>query len=51
MVLTRPTEILDAAFADIVAEIRDGKTVAKGDEKTVVHEGIPTSVPVYSGRP
>lgn len=51
VVLTRPTEILDAAFADIVTEIRDGKTVVKGDEKTVVHEGIPTSVPVYSGRP
>lgn len=51
VVLTRPTEILDAAFADIVTEIRDGKTVVKGDEKTVVHEGIPASVPVYSGRP
>ncbi|WP_242089195.1 DUF2303 family protein [Curtobacterium sp. DN_7.5] len=51
IVLQRPQEILDAAFADIVTEIRDGKTVVKGDEKTVVHEGIPSSVPIFSGRP
>lgn len=43
IVLQRPQEILDAAFADIVTEIRD--------EKTVVHEGIPASVPVYPGHP
>jgi uncharacterized protein YfdQ (DUF2303 family) len=51
VVLTRPTEILDAAFADIVTEIRDGKTVTKDGETTQVHDGIPSSVPIYSGRP
>jgi len=51
VVLQRPQEVLDAAFADIVTEIRDGKTVVKGEDKTVVHEGIPSSVPIFSGRP
>lgn len=51
VVLTRPTEILDAAFADIVTEIRDGKTVTKDGETTQVHDGIPSSVPIFSGRP
>lgn len=51
IVLQRPQEILDAAFADIVTEIRDGKTVTKGEDKTVVHEGIPSAVPIFSGRP
>jgi len=51
IVLQRPQEILDAAFADIVTEIRDGKTVVKGEDRTVVHEGIPSSVPIFSGRP
>jgi uncharacterized protein YfdQ (DUF2303 family) len=51
VVLTRPTEILDAAFADIVTEIRDGKTVTKDGETTQVHDGIPASVPIFSGRP
>lgn len=51
IVLQRPQEILDAAFADIVTEIRDGKTVTKDGETTQVHDGIPASVPIFSGRP
>lgn len=51
VVLQRPQEILDAAFADIVTEIRDGKTVTKDGETTQVHDGIPASVPIFSGRP
>ncbi|MGU3409065.1 DUF2303 family protein [Microbacterium sp. M1A1_1b] len=51
IVLQRPQEILDAAFADIVTEIRDGKTVTKDGESTQVHDGIPASVPIFSGRP
>lgn len=51
IVLQRPQEILDAAFADIVTEIRDGKTVTKDGETTQVHDGIPSSVPIFSGRP
>jgi uncharacterized protein YfdQ (DUF2303 family) len=51
VVLTRPQEILDAAFADIVTEIRDGKRTSKDDVETVVHEGVPEGVPIFSGRP
>lgn len=51
IVLQRPQEILDAAFADIVTEIRDGKTVTKDGETTQVHDGIPADVPIFSGRP
>lgn len=55
--LQRPENILEAAFADIVTEIRDGRTDteknSKGDivNETVVHEGIPEGVPIFNGRP
>jgi uncharacterized protein YfdQ (DUF2303 family) len=58
VVLDRPQEILDAAFADIVIEIRDGKeaTEAKSatdDAPSVLgspgHKGI--TQPIFYGRP
>lgn len=48
--LLRPETILEAAFADIVTEIREGKTVKTDDAETVVHEGI-GDVPIFYGRP
>lgn len=48
--LQRPENILEAAFTDIVAEIREGKTVKTDDADTVVHEGI-GGVPIFYGRP
>lgn len=49
--LQRPENILEAAFADIVTEIRDGRTDKIGDaDPVVVHEGI-GDVPIFYGRP
>lgn len=48
--IERPENILDAAFADIVTEIREGRTDKVGDVETVVHEGI-GDVPIFNGRP
>lgn len=54
--LQRPENILEAAFADIVTEIRDGKTDKRpsGDStelvETVIHQGI-GDVPIFYGRP
>lgn len=50
--LQRPENILEAAFADIVTEIRDGRTDkdAKTGKETPVHQGI-GDVPVFMGRP
>lgn len=49
--LVRPEVILENAFADIVTEIRDGRTDKIGDaEPVVVHEGI-GDVPIFYGRP
>lgn len=44
--LERPENILEAAFADIVTEIRDGKS----DGDTVVHAGV-GDVPIFNGKP
>lgn len=48
--LERPENILEAAFADIVTEIRDGRTDKRDGEETVVHQGI-GEVPIFMGRP
>lgn len=57
-VLERPTEILDAAFVDIVAEIREGKPATEFKEATEDtpsvlaspgHAGI--TQPIFYGRP
>lgn len=50
--LQRPENILEAAFADIVTEIRAGRTdkPADGGKPTVVHEGI-GEVPIFYGKP
>lgn len=48
--LERPELILEAAFADIVTEIRDGRTDKKDGAETRVHDGI-GSVPIFMGRP
>lgn len=54
--LERPELILEAAFADIVAEIRDGKTDKRANAdsselvETRVHDGI-GDVPIFYGRP
>ena len=55
--LQRPENILEAAFADIVTEIREGRTDKEIDSETkkvvsetVVHEGI-GDVPIFYGRP
>lgn len=45
--LERPENILDAAFADIVAEIRDGATDKDGVQ---VHPGV-GGVPIFNGKP
>lgn len=58
IVLERPQEILDAAFVDIVAEIRDGKSATSAAEAsetqpsvlaTPGHAGI--AQPIFYGRP
>ena len=50
--LQRPENILEAAFSDIVTEIREGRTDKDAETKveTVVHEGIGT-VPIFFGKP
>jgi len=50
--LQRPENVLEAAFADIVTEIREGRTDkdAETKEETVVHQGI-GDVPIFYGRP
>lgn len=49
--LQRPENILEAAFADIVTEIRDGRTDKIGEsDPVVVHQGI-GDVPIFYGRP
>ncbi len=48
--LERPENILEAAFADIVTEIRDGRTDKKDGTETRVHDGI-GEVPIFAGRP
>jgi uncharacterized protein YfdQ (DUF2303 family) len=55
--LQRPENILEAAFADIVTEIREGRTDKEIDpetkkviSETVVHQGI-GDVPIFYGRP
>lgn len=48
--LQRPENILEAAFADIVTEIRDGKTETRDGVDTRLHEGI-GEVPIFFGRP
>lgn len=58
VVIERPQEILDAAFADIVTEIREGKPATTAAEATDAspsvlatpgHDGI--TQPIYFGRP
>lgn len=48
--LERPENILEAAFADIVTDIREGRVDKKDDVVNVVHEGI-GEVPIFNGRP
>ncbi len=48
--LERPENILETAFADIVAEIRDGRTDKADGVETVAHKGI-GDVPLFYGRP
>lgn len=50
--LQRPENILEAAFSDIVAEIRDGRTDtdAKTKESSLIHSGI-GDVPIFYGKP
>jgi len=48
--LERPENVLEAAFADIVTEIRDGRTDKRDGEETVVHKGI-GDVPIFAGKP
>jgi len=47
--LERPEQILDAAFADVVTEIRDGKTEKKDDVETRLFDGI--EAPIFYGKP
>lgn len=52
IVLLRPADLLEAAFTDIVTEIRDGKRNPmnkQGDEDEFLHFGI--AAPIFSGRP
>jgi uncharacterized protein YfdQ (DUF2303 family) len=44
--LERPENVLDAAFADIVTEIREGRT----DKDVFVHAGV-GDVPIFNGKP
>lgn len=44
--LERPENVLDAAFADIVTEIREGRT----DKDVRVHDGV-GDVPIFAGKP
>lgn len=44
--LERPENVLEAAFADIVTEIREGRT----DKDVRVHDGV-GDVPIFNGKP
>lgn len=44
--LERPENVLDAAFADIVTEIREGRA----DKDVRVHDGV-GDVPIFAGKP
>lgn len=44
--LERPENVLEAAFADIVTEIREGRT----DKDVFVHAGV-GDVPIFAGKP
>ena len=46
----RPENVLEAAFADIVTEIREGRTDKRDGVETRVHDGI-GDVPIFSGKP
>ena len=48
--LERPENILETAFSDILTEIREGRSVTKDGETTVIHEGI-GDVPIFHGKP
>jgi len=48
--LERPENVLEAAFADIVTEIRDGRTDKKDGTETRVHDGV-GDVPIFNGKP
>ena len=48
--LERPENTLEAAFADIVTEIREGRTDKRDDVETRVHDGI-GDVPIFAGKP
>ena len=48
--LERPENILEAAFADIVTEIRDGRTDKKDGTEFRVHDGV-GEVPIFNGKP
>ncbi len=48
--LERPENILEAAFADIVTEIRDGRVDTRDGVDTVVHQGV-GDVPIFAGKP
>lgn len=48
-ILERPENVLDAAFADVVTDIRDGRE-ANEKEKRPAHEGI-GNVPLFYGKP
>lgn len=48
--LERPESVLDAAFADIVTEIREGRTDKRDGIETRVHDGI-GDVPIFNGKP
>lgn len=48
-ILERPENILDAAFADVVTDLRDGKPASEKDSRPG-HEGI-GSTPLFYGKP
>ncbi|MFJ3393923.1 DUF2303 family protein [Leifsonia aquatica] len=50
--LVRPEAILEGAFADIVTEIRDGRTdkPTEGGDPVVIHKGI-GETPIFYGKP
>ncbi len=48
-ILERPENILDAAFADVVTDIRDGRAANEKDSRSA-HDGI-GNVPLFYGKP
>jgi uncharacterized protein YfdQ (DUF2303 family) len=48
--LQRPENILEAAFQDIVTEIRDGRIDKRDGQEVRVHDGI-GDVPIFFGKP